>query len=55
MHTNQSMLANRSGSGSSSSSSTQLLPVAVDTMGGDLGFAVQVVGAVEAYKDWGLK
>lgn len=31
------------------------LPIAVDTMGGDLGLSVQVQGAVEAYRDFGLK
>lgn len=32
-----------------------LLPIAVDTTGGDLGVSVQVKGAVEAYKDFGIK
>jgi glycerol-3-phosphate acyltransferase PlsX len=30
------------------------LPVAVDTLGGDLGFPVQVEGAVAAYKEFGV-
>lgn len=29
------------------------LPIAVDTMGGDLGFGVQVEGAVQAFKEFG--
>ncbi|MCB0322319.1 MAG: phosphate acyltransferase PlsX [Bdellovibrionales bacterium] len=31
------------------------LPVAVDAMGGDNGFIVQVEGAIEAYKDFGAR
>jgi phosphate acyltransferase len=31
-----------------------VLPVAVDAMGGDLGFSVQVEGAVQAYKEYGV-
>lgn len=30
------------------------LPVAVDTLGGDLGFPVQVEGAIAAYKEFGV-
>ena len=31
------------------------LPIAVDTMGGDLGFEVQVEGAVQAYHEFGAR
>lgn len=31
------------------------LPVAVDAMGGDLGFPAQVEGAVQAYKEFGVR
>ncbi len=39
----------------SSSKNVSTLPVALDAMGGDLGSAVQVEGAVIAYKEFGAK